>query len=205
MIAVADTLKEETPLVVRTLHERGIDVFMISGDNRRTAAAIAREAGIQRDHVFAEVLPSDKADKAKELQDSGHIVGMVGDGINDSPALAQAKVGFAIGAGTDVAIETADIVLIKSNLYDVLKAIDISKKTYRRIQVNFIWAFIYNILALPIAAGVFYPAYHQQLPPWLASLVMAFSSVSVITSSLLLRLYQTPEYEETLPKKFGRR
>eukprot|EP01135_Chromosphaera_perkinsii_P010451 Nk52_evm14s2133 gene=Nk52_evmTU14s2133 len=199
-ISVADTLKDETAIVIKALKKRDIDVYMISGDNYRTARAIAKLANIDPENVFAEVLPSEKADKARELQASGHCVGMVGDGINDSPALAQANVGFAIGAGTDVAIETADIVLIKSSLYDVLKAIDISRKTYRRIQINFVWAFIYNIMALPVAAGAFYPLWHEQLPPWLASLIMAFSSVSVICSSLLLKTYKVPNYSKHLKR-----
>jgi len=189
-IAVADTIKTESRAVVRYLSDHGIEVWMVTGDNKQTAEAIAGQAGIT--NVFAEVLPAHKKNKVEELQARGHIVAMVGDGVNDSPALAQAEVGIAIGAGTDVAIETADVVLMKSNLKDIITTVDLSRTTYRRIQINFGWAFGYNILAIPIAAGAFYPAVHVALPPWLAGAVMAMSSVSVVTSSLLLKLFRPP-------------
>lgn len=163
---------------------------MLTGDNTRTAQAIAGQAGISR--VFAQVLPKDKADKVRELQDQGLVVAMVGDGINDSPALAQADVGIAIGGGTDIAIESASIVLLKSDLRDVLTSIDISSKTFSRIKLNFCMAFGYNLVALPFAAGVFFPLIKVALPPWGAGLAMACSSVSVVLSSLQLKFYKPP-------------
>jgi len=159
---------------------------MLTGDNARTAQAIASQAGI--DQVFSDVLPSEKASKVRELQAEGRVVAMVGDGINDSPALAQANVGIAVGAGTDIAIETADVVLMRSNLADVVTCIDISRRTFRRIKLNLFLAFVYNTAAIPVAAGVFYPLmYPTPMPPWVAGLAMAVSSISVLISSLLLR------------------
>jgi len=196
ILAVADTVKEESVAAITALKKLGIDVWMVTGDNLRTAKAIAIEVGI--DNVMAEVLPEDKAKKVKEIQETGKIVAMVGDGINDSPALAQADIGMAIGAGTDVAIETADIVLMKSDLRDVVTAIDLSRTTFRRIQWNFVWAFGYNVLGIPLAAGIFIPLIRAitsetfTLPPEVAGLAMAFSSVSVVTSSLLLKRYKSP-------------
>mmetsp|Transcript_10136 Transcript_10136/g.23760 ORF Transcript_10136/g.23760 Transcript_10136/m.23760 type:complete len:834 (-) Transcript_10136:2049-4550(-) len=194
LIAVADTLKDDACFTVRRLEETGVHVYMVTGDNKVTANAIAAEVGITR--VLAEVLPADKAKKVEELQAQGHCVAMVGDGINDSPALAQAELGIAIGAGTDVAIEAAGIVLVKNKLVDVLIAIDLSKSTYNRIRLNFIWAFLYNCLGIPIAAGVFYPLNGFVLPPWVAGGAMAMSSVCVITSSLLLKRYSPPHFTE---------
>lgn len=199
LVAVADTVKPESFTAVKMLKSMGIDVYMVTGDNERTAQAIAKQVGI--DHVLAEVLPGQKAEKVKELQNNDKIVAMVGDGINDSPALAQANVGIAIGAGTDVAIETADIVLMKSDLRDVVTAIDLSKTTFKRIRMNFGWAFGYNIAGIPLAAGVFLPLIRMMtgntftLPPEIAGLAMAFSSVSVVTSSLLLKRYKKPKFE----------
>jgi Cu+-exporting ATPase len=194
LIAVADTPREEAREVVSALKEIGIQVWMVSGDNKKTAMAIAKQIGIRK--VFAEVLPEHKKDKVSELQMRGKVVAMVGDGINDSPALAQADVGIAIGAGTDVAIEAAHMVLMRSNLEDVIIGIDIARKTYKRIRWNFLWAFGYNVLMIPIAAGVLYPFTGIMLPPWVAGLAMALSSVSVVMSSLLLRIYQPPKIEE---------
>ncbi|KAI9194709.1 hypothetical protein LWI28_008486 [Acer negundo] len=188
--AVTDPVKPEAQIVVSFLHSMGISSIMVTGDNWATAAAIAKEVGIEK--VFAETDPLGKADKIKELQLKGMTVAMVGDGINDSPALAAADVGMAIGAGTDVAIEAADIVLIKSNLEDVVTAIDLSRKTMYRIRLNYVWALGYNVLGMPIAAGILYPFTGIRLPPWLAGACMAASSLSVVCSSLLLQSYKKP-------------
>lgn len=198
-VAVADTVKPESLSAITRLKAMGIDVWMVTGDNSRTAKAIARQVGIN--HVFADIMPSEKAEKVKELQNQNKIVAMVGDGINDSPALAQANVGIAIGAGTDVAIETADLVLMRSDLRDVVTAIDLSQKTFSRIKLNFFWALGYNSIGIPIAAGLAIPITQALagtsfvLPPALAGLAMAFSSVSVVTSSLLLKRYKQPKFE----------
>ncbi|CAI0412410.1 unnamed protein product [Linum tenue] len=182
--------KPEAQRVISFLRSMGITSIMVTGDNRATAAAIARDVGI--DYFFAETTPVGKADKIKDLQGKGEIVAMVGDGINDSPALVAADVGMAIGAGTNVAIEAADIVLIKSNLEDVVTAIDLSRKTIARIRMNYVWALGYNVLGMPIAAGILYPFTGIRLPPWLAGACMAASSLSVVCSSLLLQSYKKP-------------
>nr|XP_043623311.1 copper-transporting ATPase HMA4-like [Erigeron canadensis] len=189
-VAVTDPVKPEAARVVSYLRSMNIGSIMVTGDNWATANSIAIELGIE--NVFAETDPLGKADKIKELQAKGMIVAMVGDGINDSPALVAANVGMAIGAGTDVAIEAADIVLIKSNLEDVITAIDLSKKTISRIYLNYVWALGYNVLGVPVAAGILFPFMGIRLPPWLAGACMAASSVSVVCSSLLLQTYKKP-------------
>ncbi len=188
MIAVADTMKESSPNAVAKLQKMGISVYMITGDNKRTAAAIAQQAGIKQEYVFAEVLPQDKASYVKKLQQNGkYKVAMVGDGINDAPALAQADIGIAMGSGTDVAMETGNIVLMKNDLRDVPKAFKLSKLTMAKIKQNMFWALIYNIVGIPIAAGALYDSTGYLLSPILAGGAMALSSVSVVTNSLLLK------------------
>ncbi|XP_022950457.1 probable copper-transporting ATPase HMA5 [Cucurbita moschata] len=196
VLAISDPLKPSAREVISILKAMKVKTIMVTGDNWGTAKSIANEVGI--DDVIAEAKPDQKADEVKELQTLGHTVAMVGDGINDSPALVAADVGMAIGAGTDIAIEAADIVLMKSNLEDVITAIDLSRKTFSRIRLNYVWALGYNLLGIPIAAGVLFPATRFRLPPWIAGAAMAASSVSVVCSSLLLKYYKRPKKLDAL-------
>jgi len=185
VIAVADTIKENARRAVKELNKLRIETVMITGDNKLVAEAVGKELGIQR--IFAEVLPEDKAKYVKKLQGEGKFVAMVGDGINDAPALAQSDIGIAIGAGTDVAIETGSIVLMKSDPYDIVKAIILSKATVRKMKQNLFWAAIYNVLAIPVAAGVFYTSFGISLRPEMSALLMSVSSIIVATNAVLLK------------------
>ncbi|WP_085829333.1 heavy metal translocating P-type ATPase [Clostridium massiliodielmoense] len=188
IIAVADVIKKNSKTAIKRLHEMGIRTVMITGDNEKTAMAIAKEAGI--DEVLAEVMPQDKANNVKKIQNNGEVVAMVGDGINDAPALVQANVGIAIGSGTDIAMESADIVLIKNDILDVVTAIKLSKSTIRNIKENLFWAFGYNTLGIPIAAGVLTLFGGPKLNPMIAAGAMSLSSVSVITNALRLKRFK---------------
>ncbi len=190
IIAIADTLKENAAEAIEGLKKMNLNVIMITGDNEKTATAIAKQVGIE--NVIAEVLPQDKSEEVKRLQDAGEIVAFVGDGINDAPALAQADVGIAIGSGTDVAIESGEIVLIKDDINDAIASIQLSKKVMSKIKQNLFWAFAYNVVLIPIAAGVLYPFFGITFRPEFAGLAMALSSVSVLTLSLLLKGYVPP-------------
>ena len=187
IIAIADPIKQDSKQAIRQLIQSGLQIVMITGDNKKTAQAVAQQVGINQ--VIAEVLPQDKAEHIRQLQEQHHTVAMVGDGINDAPALAQANVGFAIGAGTDVAIESADIILIKNSLQDVATAINISKATLRNIKQNLWGAFLYNSLGIPIAAGILYPITGLLLNPMLAGAAMAASSLTVVSNANRLRFY----------------
>ncbi|MFQ9604556.1 MAG: HAD-IC family P-type ATPase, partial [Staphylococcus aureus] len=188
IIAVADTVKPTSMFAIEQLKKLGIKVIMLTGDNKRTAKAIAKQVGI--DYFISEVLPQDKAQHVKTYQAEGQKVAMVGDGINDAPALAQADIGIAIGSGTDIAIESADIILMKDDLQSVPTAIELSKKTIRNIKENLFWAFAYNILGIPVAMGVLYIFGGPLLSPIIAGAAMSFSSVSVLLNALRLKKFK---------------
>ena len=188
MIAVADVVKPTSRQAVKELQAMGIEVVMLTGDHKKTAEAIRRQVGVDR--VIAEVLPQDKEEEIRRIQENGKKTAMVGDGINDAPALARADVGIAIGAGTDIAMESADIVLMKNDLLDVAGAIELSKATIRNIKENLFWAFFYNAICIPVAAGCFYTAFGLKMNPMVAALAMSFSSVFVVSNALRLRFFK---------------
>jgi Cu+-exporting ATPase len=188
MVAISDTIKDDSREAVSRLHSLGYNTVMITGDNERAARAIAAQVGIRE--VLAHVLPHEKAMKVKRLQESGKKVAFVGDGINDAPAIAQSNVGVAIGAGTDIAIESGNVILVKSNLLDLVNAISLSKYTYGKIKQNLFWAFLYNTISIPIAMGVLFPFTGFLLNPVIAGGAMAFSSVSVVLNSLSMRRWK---------------
>jgi Cu+-exporting ATPase len=185
LIGVADPIKASTPQAIEDLHREGVEVYMLTGDSQTTADAVARKLGI--DHVIAEVLPDQKAGVVKQLQTEGNTVAMAGDGINDAPALAQAHIGIAMGTGTDVAMESAGVTLVKGDLNGIVRARHLSRAVMTNIRQNLFFAFIYNSLGVPVAAGVLYPFFGLLLSPVIAAVAMSFSSVSVIVNSLRLR------------------
>jgi P-type Cu+ transporter len=195
LIAVADRLKESSLAAVQQFHQLGLKVVMVSGDNTLTAQSIAQSLGI--DEVIAEVLPHEKVDVVKRLQQQAKVA-FVGDGINDAPALAQADVGIAIGTGTDIAIESADVVLMSGDMQGVATAIALSQATLRNIQQNLFWAFIYNLVLIPVAAGLLYPFFGILLSPMFAAAAMALSSVFVLTNALRLKRFQAKKLEGTV-------
>ena len=195
ILAIADTLRPGTPAAVDAFRRMGLAVAMITGDNARSAAVIGRQAGIEQ--IIAQVLPQDKAGEVRKLQENGEVVAFVGDGINDAPALAQADIGIAVGGGTDVAIESGDIVLVRDDLRDAVAAVQLSRKVMQRIRQNLFWALAYNAALVPLAAGVLYPPLGILLPPEVAGLAMAMSSVTVVTLSLLLKKYVPPIKRQT--------
>jgi Cu+-exporting ATPase len=199
ILAIADALKPSAPEAVAAFRAMGLSVAMITGDNPRSASVIGRQVGIDR--IIAQVLPQDKAREVRKLQEGGEVVAFIGDGINDAPAMAQADIGIAVGGGTDVAIESGDIVLIRDDLRDAVAAVQLSRKVMGRIRQNLFWAFAYNTALIPLAAGVLYPFLHVLLPPEVAGLAMAMSSVTVVTLSLLLKKYVPPAARRVPPIK----
>ncbi|MFX1574095.1 MAG: heavy metal translocating P-type ATPase [Promethearchaeota archaeon] len=203
IIGISDRIKDQAPYALQLLRELGIDIYMLTGDNKQTALIIGKDLNIDENHILAEILPNEKALTIKELQDSfeDKVVAMVGDGINDAPALAQADTGIAVGSGTDVAIETADIVLMRGDLRNVVSAIKLSKKTYRKMITNLFWALIYNMIGIPLAAGVLFVITGFFLPPYLAAVFMASSSVSVVTNALFLKRFEPKTEQQVREEK----
>lgn len=202
IIAVADTVRDDSRAAISQLREMGISVVMLTGDNRVTAEAIRKQVGIET--VISDVLPTEKEAHIRALQEQGHKVAMVGDGINDAPALMRADIGIAIGAGTDIAVDSADVVLMKDSLFDVVTAIELSRSVVRNIHMNLFWAFFYNVLGIPVAAGVFYPAFGLRLSPMIGSAAMSLSSVCVVTNALRLRFFKpksAPPHTVSKPEK----
>jgi len=193
-IAIADNIRGSSSRAIKELDGMGVETVMITGDNAKTAEAVAGQLGIKR--VLAQVLPQDKASEVKALQQRGEVVAFVGDGINDAPAMAQSNVGIAIGSGTDVAVESGDIVLMRDDPLDAVAAVQMSRKVMRRIKENIFWAFAYNTALIPVAAGLLYPTFGITFRPELAGLAMAMSSVTVISLSLMLRNYTPPVRRE---------
>lgn len=192
VLGIADEIKEEAPETIRYLKKLGMDIWMVTGDSKRTARAIAGRLDLREDRVIAEALPSSKIEQVRKLQNEGKIVCMVGDGVNDAPALAEADVGISIGTGSDIAAEASDMVLVGGNIAGTCTALHLSRAIFRRIQLNFVFSMGYNVMCIPLAAGALFPFFHIRLPPTVAALAMALSSVSVVFSSLALRLYRPP-------------
>jgi Cu+-exporting ATPase len=188
VLAVSDTVKEHSKEAISTLQKMGLQVAMLSGDTKRTTEAIAKQLGVN--DVIAEVVPAEKVEEIKKLQGEGRFVAMVGDGINDAPAITQANVGIAIGSGTDVAVDSGDIILIKDDPRDVATSVELSKKTFGKIRQNLFWAFFYNVIMIPLAAGVLYPALGVLIPPEAAATLMILSDITVVGNSMLLRRFK---------------
>ena len=188
IIAVSDTVRPSSAAAIKAFREMGIHVVMLTGDNKLTASAIQKQLGIEE--AISDVLPTQKEEKIRALQEKGHRVAMVGDGINDAPALTRADIGIAIGAGTDIAIDSADVVLMKDSLYDVVTAIRLSRSVIRNIRMNLFWAFFYNVLGIPVAAGALFPAFGIRLSPMIGSAAMSLSSVCVVTNALRIRFFK---------------
>lgn len=194
IIAVADTVREDSAAAIKRFREMGLHAVMLTGDNAVTAEAIRAKLDIES--VISDVLPADKESCIRKLQSEGHKVAMVGDGINDAPALSRADIGIAVGAGTDIAIDSADMVLMKSSLYDVVTAIELSRAVIRNIKINLFWAFFYNILGIPVAAGALYPLWGITLNPMIGSAAMSLSSVCVVTNALRLRSFKVKQNDK---------
>ncbi|MGK3734792.1 MAG: Cu+-exporting ATPase [Bacillariaceae sp.] len=204
VLGIADEIKEEAPDTIQYLKKLGIEVWMVTGDSNRTAYAIARQLDLPAEYVIAEALPNSKVEQVKKLQQQGKIVCMVGDGVNDSPALAEADVGISMGTGSDIAAEASDMVIVGGNIASTCTALHLSRAIFRRIQLNFVFSMVYNIIGIPLAAGVLFPIFHTRLPPTLAAVAMALSSVSVVFSSLALKLYKPPDILATKSSSFRR-